>query len=251
MSWNRYSREGRACLYAVALGVWGAAVGCQPSAPPVAPSGSRPPAANSTATPGSSKVTSTEKSSSASNQTPSTEAAAKPATEPSGSSESNPTDSRESKPAADGAPASAEKTVAKPAPRRPRLPGQPEEISFDDLVIGMQADIVFRPWMLSDRVKEIDGQSVRLIGYVHPGVETQKHIKELVLLRNLECKFGPGGQADHLVRVTFKPGVEASFTKNAVEVQGVLKINPFQGADGNTWSIYDLEGTGFKDLRRK
>ena len=50
--------------------------------------------------------------------------------------------------------------------------------------------------------------------------------------------------------VRFKPGVEATFTQNAVEVQGVLKVNPWQ-ADGNTWSLYDLDGTAFKDLRRK
>lgn len=143
------------------------------------------------------------------------------------------------------------KPPARPVSRRPTVPGEPLEISFDDLVIGMQADVVYRPWMLTERAKEVDGQKVRLVGYVHPGVDKQKHIKELVLLRNLECKFGPGGQADHLVMVRFKPGVEATFTKNAVEVQGILKVNPWTGADGNTWSIYDLDGIAFKDLRRK
>lgn len=147
--------------------------------------------------------------------------------------------------------ASAKKPAARPVARRPSAPGEPLDISFDDLVIGMQADVVYRPWMLTDAAKSVDGQKVKLVGYVHPGVDKQKHIKELVLLRNTECKFGPGGQADHLVRVFFKTGVEGTFTTNAVEVQGVLKINPWQGADGNTWSLYDLEGTGFKDLRRK
>jgi hypothetical protein len=147
--------------------------------------------------------------------------------------------------------AAAKKPAARPVARRPSAPGEPLDISFDDLVIGMQADVVYRPWMLTDAAKSVDGQKVKLVGYVHPGVDKQKHIKELVLLRNTECKFGPGGQADHLVRVFFKTGVEGTFTTNAVEVQGVLKINPWQGADGNTWSLYDLEGTGFKDLRRK
>ena len=84
------------------------------------------------------------------------------------------------------------KPPVRPTARRPAKPGEPLEISFDDLVIGMQADVVYRPWMLTERAKEIDGQTVRLVGYVHPGVDKQKHIKELVLLRNLECKFGPG-----------------------------------------------------------
>src|SRR5690606_41987437 len=35
--------------------------------------------------------------------------------------------------------------------RAPTRPGEAEKISFDDLVIGLQADVVFRPWMMGDR----------------------------------------------------------------------------------------------------
>lgn len=139
----------------------------------------------------------------------------------------------------------------RPVSRRPAIPGQPLEISFDDLVIGMQADVVYRPWMLTDRAKEVDGQRVKLVGYIHGGVDKIKNLTEVILLRNRECKFGPGGQADHLVRVMLKPGVKVNYTDNAVEVQGLIKVNPWQGPDGNTWSLYDLEGEAAKDLKRK
>lgn len=141
---------------------------------------------------------------------------------------------------------------ARPTARRPAIPGQPLEISFDDLVIGMQADVVFRPWMLSDRAKEVDGQMVKVVGYLHGGVdEFDKLTGEIIILRNKECKFGPGGQADHLLRVFLRKGVRARFTDNAVEIQGTLKVNPWQGPDGNTWSLYDIDATGFKDLNRR
>jgi hypothetical protein len=125
----------------------------------------------------------------------------------------------------------------------------PERISFDDLNCGMQADIVFRDWMLTDRVKELDGQVVRVAGYMHPDVK-QKGITEFILLRNTECKFGPSGQADHLIRVKLDPGVTTSFSSKPVEVLGKLTVNPFMGPDGKTWSIFDMTGKSVEPYRR-
>lgn len=125
-----------------------------------------------------------------------------------------------------------------------------EVITFDDLNIGMQADMAFRDFLLTERVKELDGRKVRLIGYMHGGVSQIKDLSEFVLLQNIQCKFGPGGQADHLVRVMVKPGVEAAYSTGAVQVEGVLKIVPYQGPDGNTWSVYDLVGEQVKVIRK-
>ena len=107
-------------------------------------------------------------------------------------------------PAADPAPPASAAKV-QPASNRPRADRTKvagvEQITFDDLILGMSADMVFRPWMLEangGRAKELDGQRVRLAGIMHGGVKSQTKNKEFVLLRNKECKFGPGGQADHL-----------------------------------------------------
>jgi hypothetical protein len=115
------------------------------------------------------------------------------------------------------------------------------EITFDDLNCGMQADIVFRPWMLTERVKELDGQRVRIAGYMHPDAK-RKGITEFILLRNTECKFGPAGQADHLIQVKLNAGVTTQFSISPVEVVGQLIFNPFTGPDGNTWSIFEMNG---------
>jgi len=119
-------------------------------------------------------------------------------------------------------------------------PGEAEKISFDDLVIGLQADVVFRPWMMGDRPKELDGKKVRISGYMHAGADPVK-TKKFVILRNLECKFGPGGQADHLAQVYMKPGITTHYPgKDPIKVEGTLKIEPFTGTDGNTWSLYKI-----------
>lgn len=161
------------------------------------------------------------------------ETAAKPAVEPA------------AKPADDGPPNPA---ATKPlADRTPRRPGEAEKITFDDLIIGMQADIVFRPWMLTDRPKELDGQRIMLSGFMHAGIEDPSKVKEFVLLRNLECKFGPGGQADHLAIVVMKPGSVTRYPgQTTVRVEGTLKMVPAEGLDGNTWSIYRIEDAVMK-----
>ena len=94
--------------------------------------------------------------------------------------------------------------------------------------------------MLTDRVKELDGKRIRISGYMLPDSKT-KGIQEFVLLKNTECKFGPGGQADHLLNVLLVPGVATRFESEAVSVEGTFQVNPFTGPDGNTWSIYDLK----------
>jgi hypothetical protein len=125
--------------------------------------------------------------------------------------------------------------------RAPARAGEAEKISFDDLVIGLQADVVYRPWMMGDRPKELDGKKVRISGYMHGGADPVK-TKEFVLLRNLECKFGPGGQADHLANIYLKPGSTTEYPgKVPIKVEGTLKIEPFIGTDGNTWSLYRIE----------
>ncbi len=127
-----------------------------------------------------------------------------------------------------------------------------EKITFDDLILGMQADMVYRPWMLESesnggRAKELEGKRVRLAGIMHAGVQSQTKNKDFVLLRNKECKFGPGGQADHLAKIFMKEGKTAAFAgDDTVFVEGTLRIKPETGEDGNTWSIYEIEGAELK-----
>jgi hypothetical protein len=128
-----------------------------------------------------------------------------------------------------------------PADRGPTRPGDAEKITWDDLNLGMQADVVFRPFMISDRVKGLDGKKISIVGYMHGGQAAQKGIKEFILLKNTQCKFGPGGQADHLANVVLQADHSTHFTPSPVKVEGALKIEPFQGPDGNTWSIYRLD----------
>jgi hypothetical protein len=167
------------------------------------------------------------------------ETTASPNDQPTAEAATEPTSIASDEPAS--APAAPPKPLPPPADRTPTRPGDAEKLTFDDLNLGMQADIVFRPFMLTDRVNELAGRRVSIIGYMHGGVESQRGIKEFILLKNTQCKFGPGGQADHLASVTLKDGQTTSLTTSPLKVEGTFRIEPFQGPDGNTWSIYRLE----------
>lgn len=122
---------------------------------------------------------------------------------------------------------------------------EPIAVTFEDLNLNMQADIVYRPVMMTERVRELEGKRIKLKGVMHPDAKLKK-IKEFVLLKNIECKFGPGGQADHLAEIEMQGDATANFTNRPVEVEGVLRIAPYQGIDGNTWSIFRIEATSVR-----
>lgn len=117
---------------------------------------------------------------------------------------------------------------------------KPEKVTFDNLVIGMQKDIVFRPFMMTEEAKSLVGQVIQIPGYMSGGVSKIEGLEEFILLRNTECKFGPGGQADHLIQIKMQKGKTTNYTKDMLYVQGTLEFKPFQGPDGNTWSIYEI-----------
>jgi hypothetical protein len=128
-----------------------------------------------------------------------------------------------------------------PADRTPTRPGEAEKISFDDLNLGMPADVVYRPFMLSDRAKELDGKRVSIMGYIYGAQLKTTDIKEFILLKNTECKYGPKGQADHLAKITLRKDKSTDYKPSAIKVEGTLKIDVETGVDGNTWSIYRLD----------
>ena len=117
-----------------------------------------------------------------------------------------------------------------------------EVISFDQLNLAMQPDMRYRPFLLEDRAaKELIGKRVNIAGYILPS-DRMQGMTDFILLKNLECKFGPGGQADHLVHVYMQGDASTDFTDKIVYVEGILELNPVHSPDEvSTWSIYDLK----------
>lgn len=119
-------------------------------------------------------------------------------------------------------------------------------ITYEDLDLPMQPDSVFADWMLTQRVRDLDGKQVRLTGFMCAGsVYSNSNVKQFMMLREKECPYGPGGQAHHAVAV-FLRDTSTSFMTDPITVDGVLAVKPFTGENGNTWSVYTLQGTSVK-----
>lgn len=125
-------------------------------------------------------------------------------------------------------------------PQRSRTTGGRFDITFDDLKLELPAGALFRDEVLTERVKELDQNRVKLSGFIHAGsIFQQKGISEFVFVMNPECKFGPDGEAFCVVLVQLAEGQTTDFTLKPFAVEGDLAVDPFN-QDGVTWSVYRI-----------
>ena len=136
-----------------------------------------------------------------------------------------------------------EHATSPPAAAAPPTPGgRLIPITFDDLQLEMKEDSVFEPGLLTPRVKQLDGQRVRIRGFIFPAIFQQTGITRFPLVKNSQCKFGPGGVAHHIIVVDMQPGLSTSFTVRPIAVEGLLTVCPWNGPDGKTWTVYHMAG---------
>jgi hypothetical protein len=116
------------------------------------------------------------------------------------------------------------------------------DITFDDLKLDMPVGTLFERSMLTPRVRELDGEQVRLRGFIFAGgVFQSSGIKSFPFVMNTQCKFGPQGLAYCVVLVELDEGVTTDFTTKPITVEGKLTVEPFN-AQGFTWSVYHMQG---------
>lgn len=116
------------------------------------------------------------------------------------------------------------------------------EITFDDIKLDMQKDEPFEPGRLTDRVRELERQRVRIRGYILPSFQ-QSGLTQFVLVRdNQECCFGPGAALHDCVVVRMRPGTSAEFSIRPVAVEGLFRMQELRGPDGRHLAIYAIDG---------
>ena len=114
--------------------------------------------------------------------------------------------------------------------------------TFDDLRFEMKVGEPFRREMLTDAINALDGQPIRIRGFILPTAQ-KRGIKQFVLVRdNQECCFGPGAALFDCILVEMQPGATAEFTIRPVAVAGKFSINEIIGPDGKHLAIYRIAG---------
>lgn len=127
-----------------------------------------------------------------------------------------------------------------PPPRPRGLPMRSGEITFDDLKFDILPDQPYEPGMLTKDIEALDGQRVRIAGFMYP-TSRQSGITRFVLVRdNMECCFGPGAALYDCIYVEMAPGESTTYSIPPVTVEGKFTIRERRGPDGVQTSIFYL-----------
>ena len=117
---------------------------------------------------------------------------------------------------------------------------KPADISFDDLKIEIKPASRFEESMLTEDIKALDGQVVKIRGYMWPSFK-QKGITAFVLLLNTQCKYGSAKDPIWCnIRVTMDKGESASFSTRPMTIEGKLNVDLIKG-DKYDISLYSME----------
>ncbi|HEY2838867.1 MAG TPA: hypothetical protein VGJ26_06950 [Pirellulales bacterium] len=137
-------------------------------------------------------------------------------------------------------PAPAEKAAPNAAP--PSSDGATRNITFDKIKFEMKSNVDYKPELLTPEVKALDGQNVRIRGFMFPSFKPTG-LTEWVLVRdNLQCCFGGNAILYDCIIVDMKPGKSTDYTTRPVAVEGKFNIRDWFDLDGVRRAIYHLDG---------
>jgi len=124
-----------------------------------------------------------------------------------------------------------------------------KNITFDDIKLELEKDEKYIPEKhLNEKVDKLQGQKIRIRGWIHPSVFTQTGITQFVLVRdNQECCFGPGAALHDCILIEMESGKSTSFTTRPIAVEGVFKIEEIPGGPkGRQLAIYGMKAVSAK-----
>lgn len=124
-----------------------------------------------------------------------------------------------------------------------------KDITFDDIKLALEKDEKFIPEKhMTEKVEKLEGQKIRIRGWIHPSVFTQTGIKQFVLVRdNQECCFGPGAALHDCIFVNMEAGKSTDFTTRPIAVEGVFKVEEIPGGPkGRQLAIYGMKAVSAK-----
>lgn len=122
-------------------------------------------------------------------------------------------------------------------------------VSFEDIdiekVLNTKKLSVDLPGKMPDWLRNLNGQRVRMKGYMHPASAfTEDGIKRFTFCRDTgACCFGPDPTIFYLIETTMKSGTSTRYVENkAFDVEGIFRIEPIQvGKTDRIAEFYHLD----------
>jgi hypothetical protein len=116
-------------------------------------------------------------------------------------------------------------------------------LTFDDLIFPLEKEQRFVETLLTDKIRGLFGQKIKIRGYIHPSCPFQTGVTSFILVRDDQsCCFGPGAALYDCIIVKMLPGRSTNFTPKPIAVEGVLKFQEFKDLDGKHLAVYHLDG---------
>lgn len=149
-------------------------------------------------------------------------------------------DQRERPAAGDRESTSSPAPAKDPPPAPASTAGRAQNKTFDDLKFDIEPDAPYDPSMLTESIEALDGERIRIRGYILPTAQ-RRGLKEFVLVRdNQECCFGPGAALYDCILVQMAPGKSAEFSIRPVAVTGEFRIDEFRDFEGTTRAVFQM-----------
>lgn len=157
----------------------------------------------------------------------------------------------------DEAPAGAQTTAATPvanagkssvAGSLPKKQSARQDINFDTVQLKLESRDLYAHSLLTPAVLALDGQRVRISGFINPDFAMTMELAGFYLARdNKTCCFGPNALLCDFVTVQMRKGETMHFTHGVVTVEGTFRIDErkddFDGSYSSIYSIVDgVEG---------
>lgn len=138
-------------------------------------------------------------------------------------------------------PSVAEKTGAPVAPAAVAVRPQPiRNITFDTVKLNVEKGAPFHSDLLTPTVKKLDGNRVRIRGFILPPPQ-QNGLTRFVLVRdNMACCFGPGAAIYDSMTIQMKDGLSMDYTVQPIMVEGTFIVHEVYMPNGRCISIYHV-----------
>lgn len=118
-------------------------------------------------------------------------------------------------------------------------------ISYDDFdllkILNMEPVTTNAPNLLPDWLKDLDGQRVRVRGFMYPPFQETGIVVFVLARDNQICCFGRNPKVYDLVKVTMRKGTSTDYIQNRpFDVVGVFHIRP-QVDEDTLVSLYEMD----------
>jgi hypothetical protein len=113
------------------------------------------------------------------------------------------------------------------------------QISFDDLKLGLNREKPYESSLLTDKIRQLEGKTVRIRGFVHPA-DKSHGITYFVLVRDHGIDLIDS--CSKCIVVDLVSPATLDFVNHAIDVEGVFSLREVKTPEGDVVAIYHLDG---------